>query len=151
VRKSQWRNNRSLCVPGVVISGRHQGDGKARHELGRRRRSVNPGTEPSPACLLPKVSQIERGLDDTTQGALYVGTECRATFVSEGTLPACPVPSPVLVTWWSIHSQEVTTSFHGIAESLGTVRVVFGSGKGSVTTYRYELYLSKFCCVVTIL
>ena len=60
------------------------------------------------------MSQIERGLDDTTQGTLRIGTECRGTVVSEGTLPARPMPSTVLVTWWSVHAGEVATSFHGI-------------------------------------
>jgi len=85
-----------------------------RYGLGRRRGSINSSTEPSPTCLLPKVGQIERSLDNTTQGALGVGTKCRATAVSEGTLPARPVPSTVLVTWRSVHTGEVATSLHRI-------------------------------------
>lgn len=86
------------------------------YPLGRRGRCVNSGTEPSPACLLPEVRQIKRGPDDRAQGALGVGAEGGATFVSEGAPPARPVPSSVLVTWRSAKGSEVTTSFHGIAE-----------------------------------
>lgn len=86
------------------------------YSLGRRRRRVNSRAEPSPACLLPEEGQIKRRPDDTTQGTLGVGTEVSATFVSKGTLPACPVPSSVLVAWRAVEGGEVTTSFHGITE-----------------------------------
>jgi hypothetical protein len=71
------------------------------------------------------VSQIEGRLDDATQGTLGVGTEGRATFVSEGASPTGPVPSTVLVTWWSLHCGEVATSFHGVSENWVRVRVGF--------------------------
>lgn len=74
-----------------------------RYELGRGGRGINPGAEPSPARLLPEVGQVERRLDDATQGTLGIGTESRATFVSKGALPTCPVPPPVLVTGWSVY------------------------------------------------
>ena len=105
-----------VCSGDQVCSSEkgHDGKRKERHELGRGGRGVDPGPEPSPARLLPKLGQIERRLDDATQGALGIGTEGRATFVSEGTSPTRPVPPPVLVTRWSVHRREVATSLHGI-------------------------------------
>lgn len=97
------------------ISGR-----ASRRELRRRRRGINSSTELSLGRLL----YVERGFYDTTQGTLGVGTEGRATFVSETALLARPVPPPVDVTWLSIHLSEMATSFDGIAE-VGRRKVAF--------------------------
>lgn len=43
-----------------------------------------------------------------------IWTEGCATFVTEGTLPTCPVPSSVLVTRRSVNGGEVTTSLYRI-------------------------------------
>ena len=77
----------------------------------------------------PTVDYVERGLDDTTQGALRVGTEGRATFVSEGTLPARPMPPPVLVTWLSTRAGEISTSFHGMSEVVYRKGLFLGLSK----------------------
>jgi len=82
--------------------------------------------EPSPARLLPKACQIKRSPHDATQGALGIRAEGSATFVAEGTLPACSVPSSVLVTRWSVNSGEVATGLYGIAICIVLVQDLLG-------------------------
>ena len=76
------------------------------------------------------MGQVKRGFDNTTQGTLNVRTEGRTTSISKGTLPARPVPPPVLVARWTIDPSEVAASFDGITEVGYRERRTFGKGRG---------------------